>query len=61
MIAKLVLKQNKYYCSKCLLWQPHLLPQCYFCNAIFTNYEDVIIKESVEDLPYEEDISNRTI
>ena len=43
MIAKLIRKNDYYYCSECRMRQ-ELQPYCDFCEAIFTNYEEELIK-----------------
>ena len=51
MIAKLIHKNNYYYCSKCHMKQD-LKPYCNFCGVNFSNYEEVLIKifkDSEED------------
>lgn len=51
MIAKLIHKNDYYYCSECRMKQK-LEPYCYFCGANFSNYEEELIeafKDSEED------------
>lgn len=52
MIAKLIKKNDCYYCSECRMKQPkELEPYCFFCGANFSNYEEELIKnfEQSED------------
>lgn len=45
MIAKLIKKNDYYYCSECRMKQPkELEPYCFFCGANFSNYEEELIK-----------------
>lgn len=51
MIAKLIHKNNYYYCSECRMAQiGDLLPFCYFCGANFSNYEQIIISKFKEEV-----------
>ena len=43
MIAKLILKQNKYLCSNCYMQQFKIKESCIFCNAVFSNFEEILI------------------
>ena len=36
--------RNEYYCSECMMRQKEIKPICYFCGALFSNYEAVIIQ-----------------
>ena len=45
MIAELRMNsRNEYYCSECMMRQKEIKPICYFCGALFSNYEAVIIQ-----------------
>ena len=55
MIAKLIHKNDYYYCSECRMRQK-LQSYCDFCGAIFSNYEEELIKES-EDNYFGENVS----
>ena len=44
MIAQLLQKNSIFVCSKCRMKQPNIRPKCIFCDAIFSNYENIIIK-----------------
>ena len=44
MVAHLIDKCGDYFCSECRIRQPEeLRPQCVFCGAVFSNYEDVLV------------------
>ena len=49
MVAKLFKKQYYYYCSNCMMRQEGIPQNCHFCGDMFSNYEDVILKEHAED------------
>ena len=50
MIAKLIKKNEEYYCSECRMKQPTIIkPYCCFCEANFSNYEEELIK-SIEEM-----------
>ena len=56
IVARLIKKYNHYHCSYCLMRVPkEVPPRCPFCDAEFSNYEAIIIKEEgehhYEDLP----------
>lgn len=45
-------KRGKWYCDNCMMIQPELVPQCVFCEIMFSNYESEVIrrfKEKEED------------
>lgn len=44
MIAKLIQKNNCYYCSECRMKQSIIEPYCFFCDATFSNYEEELTK-----------------
>ncbi len=45
MIAKLIKKNEEYYCSECRMKQPTIIePYCFFCAANFSNYEEELTK-----------------
>ena len=45
MIAKLIKKNDCYYCSECKMKQSTIIkPYCFFCAATFSNYEEELIK-----------------
>lgn len=43
MIAHLIPKFDYYYCSECRIKQP-IGEICIFCRAIFSNYEELLLK-----------------
>lgn len=54
MIAELIKRKDRYICSNCRLNQPSkLLPHCFFCDAIFSNYEEITVEEFKEELTNE--------
>lgn len=45
MIAKLIHKNDYYYCSECRMKQGRIIePYCFFCGSTFSNYEEELIK-----------------
>jgi predicted amidophosphoribosyltransferase len=49
VIAQLKQNQNNYYCSNCRMIVYYLTnPYCSYCGAMFSNWEDVIIKREME-------------
>ena len=49
MIAKLIKKNDCYYCSECRMKQPKILePWCFFCEVIFSNFEEELLKNFKE-------------
>ena len=56
MIAKLIHKNDYYYCSECRMKQPTIIePYCFFCGATFSNYEEELIKfvQEMENIIYD--------
>lgn len=56
MIAKLIKKNDCYYCSECRMKQPTIIePYCFFCAATFSNYEEELIKfvQEMENVIYD--------
>lgn len=49
MISKLIENNGIYYCSNCHMKQSKLSSSCWWCEYIFSNYEEVIIKELKEN------------
>ena len=45
MTSKLVEKNDNYYCSNCMMRQPRVRVNCWWCGDLFSNYEEVLIKE----------------
>ena len=50
MIAKIVYKRDRYYCSNCYLVINKWRPQCSFCGALFSNFEDVVLQLTREGI-----------
>lgn len=46
MISTLKQKNGSYYCTECMMRQFTLRPQCSFCGAEFSNYQDIIIENA---------------
>ena len=44
MISKLVKKGESYYCSNCMMRQPTVKNNCWFCGDLFSNFESVIFE-----------------
>lgn len=44
MISKLVKKGESYYCSNCMMRQPAVKNNCWFCGNLFSNFESVILE-----------------
>jgi predicted ATP-dependent serine protease len=64
MISTLKKRGEAYYCTQCMMRQPDLKPNCYWCGSYFSNLNAVLIKEfkekenkEIED--YESDICRR--
>ena len=50
MIAKLIHKNDYYYCSECRMKQGRIIePYCFFCGSTFSNYEEELIKAFSEE------------
>lgn len=43
MIATLVNKNTHYICSQCRMRQSTIEENCWFCGALFSNYETILI------------------
>ena len=51
MTTKLIDKGNGVYaCGNCMMRQPGLQENCFWCGNLFYNYMDLLIKESNEKL-----------
>ena len=63
MIANLILKNNDYYCSNCMMRQSQIRTQCSFCGDSFSNWENVqfeIYKEKEkEEIKNEENLRRK--
>ena len=49
MIAQILKKSGAFICSYCRMTQQELRENCSFCGAIFSNYEEELIKSFEED------------
>ena len=45
MISKLIEKNDTYFCSNCMMRQPRVQTNCFWCGNMFSNYEDMLIKD----------------
>ena len=54
MVANLIFKSGNYYCSNCMMRQSGNPPRCFFCSALFSNWESAVI-EAVDETLEEED------
>jgi hypothetical protein len=60
MVAKLRKKiDGNYYCSNCMMGQPDLESNCFYCGAVFSNWEEIQFQLQKEY--EEEEIRNDTI
>lgn len=48
MMAELVRKNGKLICGCCRMIQSVLKPQCWFCEAVFSNFESIAIDGFVD-------------
>ena len=44
MVAILKEKNNRYYCSNCMMSQRQLRHSCCFCGCMFSNFQNVLYK-----------------
>lgn len=50
MVAKLKKKiDGNWYCSNCMMGQARPQPNCFFCGAMFSNWEEVEIGKYEEE------------
>ena len=45
MIARLVEKNDNFYCSYCMMQQKDIESVCWFCGYPFSNWEEVLQKQ----------------
>ena len=45
MVSKLEVKNDMYYCSNCMMRQPRVQENCFWCGNMFSNYEEMLIKD----------------
>ena len=50
MVSKLIERNNAFYCSNCQMKQSNLKNNCWWCGCIFSNLEDILIKQTKEQL-----------
>lgn len=48
MFTHLVKKSNYYICGNCRMKQQELHETCWFCGCLFSNYENIILKNYKE-------------
>lgn len=58
MVSKIMKNGDVYYCSNCRMRLFQLSYNCKFCGNLFSNYEDIIIKEEIEHEKENKDESN---
>lgn len=59
MVSRLLKKKPEdevYYCSNCMMRQPRILPNCFWCGNSFSNIEEVLRKDFNEK--FEETLRN---
>ena len=50
MIASILIRNGRWVCSNCMMRQPITHPvSCVFCDSIFSNWENIMIKENDND------------
>lgn len=45
MTSTLFKKQDQYYCSNCMMRQPRVQANCFWCGDMFSNYENMLIQD----------------
>lgn len=45
MTSELFKKQDQYFCSNCMMRQPHIQANCFWCGNMFSNYESMLIQD----------------
>lgn len=45
MTSKIIEKHNEYYCSNCMMRQQRIRASCWWCGNLFSNYEEMLIKD----------------
>lgn len=58
MITQLVKKPHGYICGNCRMIQRKIEDTCWFCGYVFSNYEEILIKNYKEVENYESRQSN---
>jgi len=50
MISTLIPRaKHSYRCSNCMMLQPTIEPNCWYCGNLFSNFESIAIKEFKEN------------
>lgn len=62
MVANLIFKTGQYKCSNCMMPISQIVPNCPFCGNWFSNYEEIIMKNTTMSLrdKYLEETAKRT-
>lgn len=50
MVATLVEKNNNWICNNCMMKQQSLECTCWFCGRTFSNYEEILTKQSPPEI-----------
>ena len=50
MVSKLIKKDYAYICSECRMRQPRLQDTCWWCGNLFSNFEEVLMKDFKENM-----------
>lgn len=53
MVANLILKQDGYHCSNCMMGQSGIPIHCAFCGYEFSNWEDIAFKAVMREIKEE--------
>lgn len=62
MIARIIKRNGEYYCSECKIRQSKVIEfQCVFCGAFFSNYEEVLMENYMEEFKNETSSENNSI
>ena len=59
MISRIIEKNGTYHCSNCLMRIYTLKSNCPFCGNWFSNYEDVVIKDTADK--FIDDVASKEI
>lgn len=60
MTSKIIEKHNDYYCSNCMMRQPRVQANCFWCGNIFSNYESMLIQNINDSTRAPLDIDSET-
>lgn len=54
-VTTLIKKADNYYCNNCFMKQPKKInSKCFFCDSVFSNFEEILIKDFKEQEKYKE-------